>query len=176
MTDRWAVFRSGGEKMLDICRGKNMVGRVSRAPDLDLEHSESILLVDDDDLLVRGLVRQLRGLGYPLVYRAASAREAVELLSRMRPSVVFTDMAMEAPDAGRSVVDAARRQGIPVAVVSGRTDLTDESLGAPVFRKGTLDAAALVALIHELTHRAQTSSQPVLSRNVVVASRAQCVA
>jgi len=142
---------------------------------LDLDHSESILLVDDDDLLVRGLVRQLRGLGYPFVYRAGSAREAVEFLSRMRPTVVFTDMAMEAPDAGSLVIDAARRHQIPVAVISGRTDLSAEYLGAPVFKKGTLDAAALVALIHELTHRDLGESLPIASRDPA-ATRAQCVA
>src|SRR5664280_1875482 len=49
---------------------------------------EAVLIVDDDDLYVRALTRQLRSLGFPFVYRAASARQALAMLERVHPTLV----------------------------------------------------------------------------------------
>jgi CheY-like chemotaxis protein len=117
---------------------------------VDVQHSESILLVDDDDLAVRCLTRQLRGLGYPFVYRAGSAQDAIELLERIRPSVVLSDMVMEDREAGVRVVLAARRWGVPVAVISGLPGLDAATVGAPVHKKGSLSSEDLQKLILEL--------------------------
>ena len=63
---------------------------------------EAVLIVDDDDLYVRALTRQLRSLGFPFVYRAASAHQALAMLERVHPTLVLTDM-IRGPDAMSSL-------------------------------------------------------------------------
>lgn len=137
---------------------------------VDVQHSESILLVDDDDLAVRCLTRQLRGLGYPFVYRAGSANDAIELLGRIRPSVVLSDMVMEDRDAGVRVVSAARRWGVPVAVISGLPGLDATAVGARVHKKGALSLEDLRRLILELVEEGGSRPMPPLRRSERVAS------
>lgn len=122
------------------------------------QRSESILLVDDDDLHVRALTRQLRALGYRYVFRAASAAQARQMLEHVRPTVVLTDMSMEAADSGTAVVEAARAAGASVAVLSGQSDIDALSLGVPVFKKGSLDAVALSSLLASLIDQSRHQS------------------
>lgn len=108
---------------------------------------EAVLIVDDDDLYVRALTRQLRDLGFPFVYRAASAGQALAMLDRVHPTLVLTDMAMEHQRAGRDVIDKAMRLGASVAVVSGLPGLRQEELGVPLQRKSDLQGSALEGLV-----------------------------
>lgn len=121
--------------------------------------AEAILLVDDDDLYVRATTRLLRGLGYPFVFRACSAADALEMLGRVRPSLVFTDMVMEHRQAGCEVVAACQRLGVDVAVISGLPGLDSESLGCRFCRKSDLSGSALERLINELLMDGQERSR-----------------
>lgn len=112
--------------------------------------AEAILLVDDDDLYVRAMTRQLRSLGYPYVFRASSAADALDLLQRVRPTVVLTDMVMEHREAGHRVIAAADQLGVAVAVVSGMPGLEEVSLGKRFCRKSDLDLSRLEQLVGEL--------------------------
>ncbi|HMA94097.1 MAG TPA: response regulator [Polyangiaceae bacterium] len=112
--------------------------------------AEAVLLVDDDDLFVRATTRHLRALGYPYVFRACSAEEALTLLERVRPSVVLTDMVMENRNAGHWVIAAARKLNIAVAVISGLPGVADHVQGLRVLNKSDLDAPALEALMSDL--------------------------
>lgn len=112
--------------------------------------AEAILLVDDDDLYVRATTRLLRGLGYPFVFRACSAADALEMLGRVRPSFVLTDMVMEHRQAGREVVAACQRLGVDVAVISGLPGLDSDTLGCRFCRKSDLSGNALEQLIADL--------------------------
>jgi CheY-like chemotaxis protein len=147
--------------MLDICLAITSLG-VLVEPNHQPTKAEAILLVDDDDLYVRAMTRQLRGLGYPYVFRATSAAEALDMLQRVRPTVVLTDMVMEHREAGQWVIAAANQLGISVAVVSGMPGLEEASLGHPIVRKSDLDAAKLEELVHRLVaenrsqHRSST--------------------
>ncbi|MGC4063227.1 MAG: hypothetical protein QM784_00965 [Polyangiaceae bacterium] len=134
--------------------------------------AEAILLVDDDDLFVRSTTRLLRGLGYPFVFRATSAAEAIEMLARVRPTFVLTDMVMEHRTAGREVVLACHALGIDVAVVSGMPGLELESLGCRFCKKLELSGGALESLLDEMIAESQTRSrQSVLPPVSVVAPR-----
>jgi CheY-like chemotaxis protein len=114
-----------------------------------------VLIVDDDDLYVRALTRQLRDLGFPFVYRAASAQQAIAMLDRVHPTLVLTDMVMEHQRSGREVIDKATRLGASVAVVSGLPGLQQEELGVPLQRKSELQGTALEGLVFELIEGAQ---------------------
>ena len=130
--------------------------------------AEAILLVDDDDLYVRATTRLLRALGYPFVYRCPSAADAIEMLGRIRPSLVFTDMVMEHRNAGREVVAACRKLGVDVAVVSGMPDLDGESLGCRLCRKSDLSGSALEQLIVQMVsdkqQRTMDSIRPAMGQ------------
>lgn len=120
---------------------------------------EAVLIVDDDDLYVRALTRQLRSLGFPFVYRAASAQQAMAMLDRVHPSLVLTDMVMEHQRSGRDVIARAQRLGASVAVVSGLPGLRAEELGVPLQRKSDLTGEAIAGLIFELINDAQRRSR-----------------
>jgi CheY-like chemotaxis protein len=122
--------------------------------------AEAILLVDDDDLFVRSTTRLLRGLGYPFVFRATSGAEALDMLARVRPTFVLTDMAMEHRAAGREVAMACRALGIDVAIVSGMPGLDADVLGCRVFRKSELcGGGALETLLASMVEANQRRSR-----------------
>ncbi|HEY5958783.1 MAG TPA: response regulator [Polyangiaceae bacterium] len=144
--------------MLDICLAMDTLdGRVeskqssctAQAKQASVK-AEAILLVDDDDLYVRAITRQLRSLGYPYVFRACSAAEAIDMLQRVRPTLVLTDMVMEHREAGQWVIAAAEQLGVSVAVVSGMTGIEESSVGIRFCNKSDLDARRLEELVDEL--------------------------
>jgi CheY-like chemotaxis protein len=146
------------QQLLDICLVMNTLKDLVD-PKAPRERAEAILLVDDDDLFVRAITRQLRALGYPYVFRASSAAEALDMLQRVRPTVVLTDMVMEHREAGRWVVAAADQLGVAVAVVSGMPG-SDESAGEHRFcRKSDLDAARLEQLVSDMVTENRTSGR-----------------
>lgn len=137
------------QQMLDICVAIDTLGfRVER--NQSQIRAEAILIVDDDDLYVRAITRQLRALGYPYVFRACSAAEALDMLQRVRPTVVLTDMVMEHREAGRRVIAAADQLGVSVAVVSGMPGFEEKALGKRFIRKSELDATCLERVVGEL--------------------------
>jgi CheY-like chemotaxis protein len=133
--------------------------------------AEAILLVDDDDLYVRAITRQLRALGYPYVFRACSATEAVDMLQRVRPTLVLTDMVMEHREAGHWVIAAAEQLGVAVAIVSGMPGLDESAVGQRVCKKSHLDAAHLEQLVNELVEESRQRKRrpPYVSDRVVIA-------
>jgi CheY-like chemotaxis protein len=135
--------------MLDICVVMDNLGFLVD-PKQPPSRAEAVLLVDDDDLYVRAMTRQLRALGYPYVFRACSAAEALDMLQRVRPTVVLTDMVMEHREAGKWVISAAERLGVAVAVVSGMPGLDESTLGHPFCRKSDLNADRLERLVGDL--------------------------
>lgn len=135
--------------MLDICQAVDIVGGIVELLRPNTR-AEAVLLVDDDDLYVRAITRQLRSLGFPYVFRASSAAEALDMLLRVRPSIVLTDMVMEHREAGRSVVAAAQKLGISVALVSGLPGLDETTSGSRFLRKADLDSVQLEHLLDAL--------------------------
>jgi CheY-like chemotaxis protein len=120
---------------------------------------EAVLIVDDDDLYVRALTRQLRSLGFPFVYRAASAQQALAMLERVHPTLVLTDMVTENQRAGREVIASAKQLGASVAVVSGVSGLRADELGVPLYPKSDLIGDSLEDLVFELIGAAQQRSR-----------------
>ncbi len=86
-----------------------------------------VLLVDDDDVVRRGVRQALQPLGWQ-VTEAENGLSAVERLADARPDVIILDLMMPKMD-GFEFLDELRRrpdwQDIPVVVITAK-DLTDE--------------------------------------------------
>ena len=87
-------------------------------------NGESILLVEDDDLVRAHALRLLESLGYRVV-TASNGPEALELLRRDVPcDLLFTDVIMPGGMTGTQLAEAALsiRPGLPVLYTSGYTE------------------------------------------------------
>lgn len=134
-----------------------------------IQRPEAVLIVDDDDHYVRALTRQLRELGFPFVYRAASAGQAIAMLQRVHPTLVLTDMVMECQVSGRDLIEMAQRLGASVAVVSEQPGLHEQHLGVRLQRKSDLQGGALEGLVFELIEGARRRSRDVMRATEQVA-------
>jgi CheY-like chemotaxis protein len=89
-----------------------------------LKVTSRILVVDDDEAVLRSTVRTLEFLGYPAL-PAETGGEALSLIaSRLDIGLVLADLAMPGMD-GVELARAigARRPGLPVIIVTGHGDL-----------------------------------------------------
>jgi len=136
---------------------------------MSISRPEAVLVVDGDDLHVRAITRQLRSLGFPFVYRAATAKQALAMLSRVHPTLVLTDMVMEHRSAGKEVIAAAHQLGARAAVISGFAGLCSSELGVPLLRKANLSEPTLETLVFELIDAAQRRSRDSVRANEQVA-------
>ena len=91
--------------------------------------AKRIALVDDDEIVTRGLADMIAGhAGFDVTPTAASASEALEVVERHNPDLVIVDLILgDGPD-GIQLTKAIRadRPVLPVLVLSGR----DETLFA----------------------------------------------
>lgn len=162
------------KERLDICAAAlSLVIRLNTSSASSMSKAEAVLLVDDDDLCVRATTRHLRALGYPYVFRASSAAEALTMLERVRPTVVLTDMVMENRSAGRWVIAAARKLGIAAAVISGLPGIAEQSHGLRVLNKADLDASTLEALMSDLVAEHRRQRRDSTSRLLVSLDRSR---
>src|SRR5690606_5916011 len=86
--------------------------------------SETILVVEDDDLVREHVEEQLRGFGYR-VLAAGNGREALEVFEKESGiDLLFTDIVMPGGMNGKELADAARRVApdIKVLFTSGYTE------------------------------------------------------
>jgi CheY-like chemotaxis protein len=86
--------------------------------------SETILLVEDDDLVRVHVAAQLKGLGYQVV-GARNGREALDALGEgTHFDLLFTDVVMPGGMNGRELAEAANklRPDLPVLFTSGYTE------------------------------------------------------
>jgi PAS domain S-box-containing protein len=93
-------------------------------PDDVTGRGESILLVEDDDLVREHATRLLQGMGYQ-VTTANNGPEAIELLRKGVPcDLLFTDVIMPGGMTGPKLAEAARRlrSGLRVLYTSGYTE------------------------------------------------------
>lgn len=125
---------------------------------MEIFRPEAVLIVDDDDHFVRTLTRELRALGFPFVYRATSAQQAMAMLDRVHPTLVLASV-VEHERSGRAIVVRAKQLGASVAVIGSRIELLTEEFETPLQDKTTLVGAALEALVLELIHKARCRSR-----------------
>jgi DNA-binding NarL/FixJ family response regulator len=93
----------------------------------DRDHAVTVLVVDDNQIFRRGMVRAVeRYAGLDLVGEADSGEAALDAIARLRPDVVLLDLRMPDLD-GLSVLERLRSAGPPppacrVLIVSATLD------------------------------------------------------
>ena len=125
---------------------------------MGISRPEAVLIVDEDDAYARTLTRELRVIGFPFVYRATSASEAMAMLDRVHPTLVFVNI-VEHEQSGRAIVTRSKQLGAFVAVLCARSELLTEEYEIPLQDKSTLAGEALEALAVALIARAQRHSR-----------------
>lgn len=129
---------------------------------MGISRPEAVLIVDDDDAYARTLTRELRAIGFPFVYRASSASQAMAMLDRVHPTLVFANI-VEHEKSGRGLVTRAKELGASVAILCARSELLTEEYEIPLQDKSTLAGAALKMLTVDLITRAQRHSRDSLT-------------
>jgi CheY-like chemotaxis protein len=126
------------------------------------------VLVVDDDLATREMLRRTLAKGGWTVVEAADGREALAQLARAAPAVLLLDLMMPGMD-GFEVLEAMRCEpgwrDIPVIVITAK-DLGREELewlrsrAEQVLRKGAYDRAELVGVVHGMIARRIAERRP----------------
>ena len=114
---------------------------------------QTVLVVDDNESIRRGLSLVLRKSGFAAVL-AEDGSEALEVADAIRPDVVLLDVSMPGMD-GLTVLEHLRErpgwEALPVLMYSAVTDplarSRAERLGAGFIAKGTVSWPELVARI-----------------------------
>jgi len=88
----------------------------------------TILLVDDDDYVIQGLLRHIHweDMGVRIVGTAADGAEGLDRFRELRPDLVFTDVYMPNMD-GFALTEAIHRidPAVPIVILSGYDDLAN---------------------------------------------------
>ncbi len=109
--------------------------------------SDSVLIVDDDADVLRGVGDYFERLGYE-VYREESGESALEAYARHRPEVVLLDLKLPGMD-GMQVLEELRRRDAAVLLMTGHGDIQTAvramQLGAENFLAKPVDLPLLAA-------------------------------
>jgi AmiR/NasT family two-component response regulator len=95
-----------------------------KATEQELPASLSVLVVDDEPLMVELLTRTLKDLGHETIATGADGLEAVELARKHRPDLVVIDYAMPNMDGMEAAETIMKEMAIPIVLSTGRTDDT----------------------------------------------------
>jgi DNA-binding NtrC family response regulator len=95
-----------------------------------------VLVVDDEDLLVRSCARILENEGYAVV-TATRGRAALELLSRQRPDIVLSDLVLPDVDGMTLLREAKQLRPQPLVIMITGYATVDSSIEA--IREGAYD-------------------------------------
>ncbi len=118
-----------------------------------------ILLVEDDDL-VRDMLVQMLSRANHEVESAANGDEATEILRKIKPDIMVTDIIMP-KKSGITLISEVRQMHPDMEIIAisggGRLDPTgyldlSETLGASVSFEKPIDKAALLMAIDLLVH------------------------
>ena len=130
-----SVVNAGTEFTLYLPRCKTETGSNKRSEEHPVPRgTESILVVDDDEVVVRMEKRMLENLGYK-IEAVTNGREALRIFSEKKEDydLVITDMTMP----GLTGVDLARqllvlRPDLPIIICTGFSDRLDENIAREI--------------------------------------------
>ena len=130
-------------------------GQQSRA---DVEEAPSVLLIDDDPMMLESLAMALEEYGFR-VLTASSGLSGLRVFREQRPAAVLTDIVMPDQDGFETMLKIRREQpAAKVIAISGQLDKWDyldlaEKLGADAtFAKGR-DVRILVETLNRILGR-----------------------
>lgn len=136
-------------------------------------NAKKILVVDDDEVILRTLSIALSSNGY-YAYLASDGPEAVRVVTREKPDLIVLDLIfpLDAANVGGALQDGffiiqwLRRMGeakdIPIIVISGDNTMKDKQraleAGAVAFFTKPIDHTALLASINQVFGAEPTAS------------------
>jgi len=81
---------------------------------------ESILIVEDEDIIAQNVTIKLKHLGYNNTYKAKSGEQALKIIEEKQPDLILADIVLEGKMSG---IDLAQQvKNIPVIFVSAFSD------------------------------------------------------
>jgi response regulator NasT len=93
-----------------------------KATEQELPKALSVIVVDDEPLMVELLSRTLKDLGHEAVATGSDGLQAVELARKYRPDLVVIDYAMPNMDGMEAAEMIIKEMSIPIVLSTGRTD------------------------------------------------------
>ena len=81
---------------------------------------ESILIVDDEDIIAQNMAIKLKHQGYNNTYTAKSGKQALKIIEEKQPDLILADIVLEGKMSGIEL--AQQVKNIPVIFVSAFTD------------------------------------------------------
>ena len=93
-----------------------------KATEQELPTSLSVIVVDDEPLMVELLSRTLKDLGHETVATGTDGLQAVELARKHQPDLIVIDYAMPNMDGMEAAERIMKEMSIPIVLSTGRTD------------------------------------------------------
>ena len=87
-----------------------------------------ILVVDDEDLLVKGIRFNLQNEGYEII-TGSNGLEAVELASEQKPDLIILDVMMPQMDGMTACARIREFSNVPIILLTAKTDDMDKLMG-----------------------------------------------
>ncbi|HET8741186.1 MAG TPA: response regulator transcription factor [Gaiella sp.] len=131
-----------------------------------------ILIIEDDDVIARGMARHLEAGGFDAV-GVANGETGLARLRYERPDVCVLDLMLPGVD-GWSVIEQARAEGIgtPIVVVSARGTEHDRihalEIGADDYLVKPFSMKELVARVGAVARRGTRAQQPSRDEEIVI--------
>src|ERR671911_3086962 len=131
-----------------------------------------VLIIEDDDVIARGMQRHLSGAGFD-AYAVASGETGLARLRYERPDVCVVDLMLPGTDGWR-LIESARNEGIgtPIVVVSARGTEHDRvhalELGADDYLVKPFSMKELVARVKAASRRGTRAERPEESEAIEI--------
>jgi len=92
-------------------------------------NKSKILIVDDEEDILRLLSTVLRKEGFENIYTAAAAKEALDLVARINPDIILLDIMMPDRDGYDVCKEIRKTSRTPILFMSAKTEELDRILG-----------------------------------------------
>lgn len=137
----------------------------------DLRHKFSILLVDDEERILRFLKVKLKTLGYDVI-TASNGVEAIEQFQGQQPDLVVLDVIMPKMDGFETLKQLRAVSSVPVIMLSAMGDdlnrIKGLGLGADDYLPKPFNPDELVARIEAVKRRLKSPEQGKSSQELVL--------
>ncbi len=132
-----------------------------------------ILVVDDDEAVLKGLSEYFSRLGYEVV-RAATGQQGLDGFESQEPDVTILDLRLPDID-GMQILEIMRRKGAVVILLTGYGDIPTAvramQLGAENFLTKPVDLPHLVATVERGIEKLELRRENVRLRRMVPSTR-----
>lgn len=125
-----------------------------------------VLFVDDDDAWLRAVRRLVKPMRSLIIHTETNVPDAMAAIAERPPRIVITNIELSGvADAGLTIVKAAKRAGVPVAVLTGglAPRMRSRLRGVLVFDKRRFAQGNVAALLDHLS-RFQTEWGNIVER------------